>query len=150
MNMLPRVALVSMLLLLGAVGAHAAGCDAPSPHIRPGTTMADLPEAAANFAGTWQGQWPIAVKDHIVPICARLYISVNGPQTATIEQCTGSARTARRKAECRQFAGEINGNFMTFSDLQGTVYSLTIADVGGMKAEATSAQHRSVTVFQKQ
>jgi hypothetical protein len=38
---------------------------------------------------------------------------------------------------------------MTFTDAQGTVYTFTMADVGGMEAEAVNAQHRSGTVFTK-
>ena len=135
-------------LLLIASGAWAAGCDAPAPTVHPAAS--DTATAMArSFAGTWQGQWAVAVKDHAAPICARLYILVLGPTNATVEQCTGSNKDAHRRAECKQFAAEIDGNEMSFSDLQGTIYKLTMADVGGMKAEATSAEHRSVTVFVK-
>ncbi|HEY7991915.1 MAG TPA: hypothetical protein VID77_11045 [Stellaceae bacterium] len=138
--------LVPLLLLAG--GARAAGCDAPAPTVRPAASDTATPTAKA-FAGTWQGQWAVAVKDHAVPICARLYVLVLGPTNATVEQCTGSNKDARRRAECKQFAAQIDGNEMSFSDLQGTIYKLTMADVGGIKAEATSAEHRSVTVFVK-
>ncbi|MGH6980299.1 MAG: hypothetical protein ACREFC_03750 [Stellaceae bacterium] len=135
-------------LLLVAGGAWAAGCDAPAPTVHPAASDTAT-QAAKAFAGAWQGQWAVAVKDHAVPICARLYVLVLGPTNATVEQCTGSNKDARRRAECKQFAAQIEGNVMTFSDLQGTIYTLTMADVGGIKAEATTAEHRSVTVFVK-
>lgn len=138
-----------VLLVLGAGGALAAeSCDAPKPNLRPGAA-ADVAPSAASFAGTWQGQWAVAVRDHAQPICARLYVSVMGAATVTVEQCTGSNKDAKRRPECKQFAAEIDGNVMTFSDLQGTVYTFTMADVGGMKGEAISAEHRSITVFVK-
>lgn len=146
----PRVvAAVLLPLLLAAVpSAWAAPCDAPRPALQPGAA-ADLPEAAAAFAGAWHGQWPASVRGHVVPICARLNVLVVSPTSATVEQCTGAVAAARRKSECKRFAAQIDGNSMTFSDLQGTVYNFTVADVGGMKAEATSASHRAVTVFTK-
>jgi hypothetical protein len=146
---LPRRLLAALaLLLLGAGSAMAAGCDAPVATVHPGAA-ADVTPSSAAFAGIWQGQWAVAVHDHAQPICARLYVSVIASATATVEQCTGSNRDAKRRPECKQFAAEIDGNVMTFSDLQGTVYTFTMADVGGMKGEAISAQHRSITVFVK-
>jgi hypothetical protein len=142
------IALVPLLLYAGAARAAEAGCDAPPPTVHPAASDA-APESARAFGGTWQGQWPVAVRDHVMPICARLYVLVLGAQTATVEQCTGSNRAARRKPECKQFAAQIDDNAMTFSDLQGTIYTFTMADVGGMKGEAVSAAHRSVTVFTK-
>jgi hypothetical protein len=136
------------LILAGVSAARAAGCDAPKPSVHPAASAA-AGESAKAFAGTWNGEWPVAVKDHVVPICARLYVQVLGSDTATVEQCTGSSRDGRRRAECKQFVAQIDGNEMTFSDLQGTIYKLTMADVGGIKAEATDAQHRSLTVFTK-
>jgi hypothetical protein len=151
-NRMTARALAAVLLLLAlwaAPSAWAAPCEAPRPALRPGT-VADLPEAATAFAGAWQGQWPAAVRGRVVPVCARLNVMVLSPTAATIEQCTGAVPAARRKAACKRFAAQIDGNDMSFSDLQGTVYKFTVADVGGMKAEATSAAHRAVTVFTKQ
>lgn len=136
------------LLLAAAPSAWAASCDAPRPALQPGAA-ADLPEAAAAFSGAWQGQWPTTLHGHVVGICARLNVQVLSPTSATAEQCTGAMPAARRKAECKHFAAQIDGNSMSFSDLQGTVFAFTMADVGGMKAEATSAAHRAVTVFTK-
>jgi hypothetical protein len=142
------VALVPLLLYAGAAGAAGAACDAPPPTVHPAASDT-APESAKAFGGTWQGQWPVAVRDRVMPICARLYVLVLGAQTATVEQCTGSNRAAGRKSECKQFAAQIDGNAMTFTDLQGTAYAFTMADVGGMKGEAVSAKHRAVTVFTK-
>jgi hypothetical protein len=136
------------LLLWATPAAWAAPCAAQRPALQPGAA-ADLPQAAAAFGGAWQGQWPAAAHGHVVPVCARLNVQVLSPTSATVEQCTGRVPAARRKAECKRFAAQIDGNNMSFSDLQGTVYNFTVADVGGMKAEATSAAHRAVTVFTK-
>jgi hypothetical protein len=142
-------ALFLLLPLWAASSAWAApSCDAPHSALQP-RAAADLPDAAAAFAGTWQGQWPASAHGHVVAVCARLTIQVLSPTSATVEQCTGAVRAARIKAECKRFAAQIDGNNMSFSDLQGTVYNFTMADVGGMKAEATSAAHRAVTVFTK-
>jgi hypothetical protein len=140
--------LAPILLLLVANGAAAADCDAPPATIKPGTA-AGQSGAAATFAGTWQGQWPIAVNGHVEPICARLYVQIVSAANATVEQCTGSNPGARRHAECKRYAAEVHGNVMTFTDAQGTVYTFTMADVGGMEAEAINAEHRSGTVFTK-
>jgi hypothetical protein len=140
--------LAPILLLLVANGAWAAECDAPPATVRPGTA-AGVSGSAAAFAGTWQGQWPVAVRDHVEPICARLYVQIISPATATVEQCTGSNPAARRHPECKRYTAEVNSNVMTFTDTQGTVYTFTMADVGGMEAEAVNAQHRSGTVFTK-
>jgi hypothetical protein len=140
--------LAPILLLLVADAAWAAGCDAPPATVKPGAA-AGLSGSATAFAGTWQGQWPVAVKDHVEPICARLYVQIVSGTTATVEQCTGSNGAARRRPECKRYAAEVNTNVMTFTDAQGTVYTFTMADVGGMEAEAVNAQHRSGTVFTK-
>jgi hypothetical protein len=140
--------LAPLLLLLVADGAWAAGCDAPAATVTPGSAVG-LSGSATAFGGTWQGQWPVAVKDHVEPICARLYVQIISATAATVEQCTGSNRAARRQPECKRYAAEVNSNVMTFTDAQGTVYTFTMADVGGMEAEAVNAQHRSGTVFTK-
>jgi len=148
MTMPSRFAAAPIFLLLAAQGAWAAGCDAPAATIRPGTA-AGVSGAAAAFAGTWQGQWPVAVSGHVAPICARVYVAVGSATAAAVEQCTGSNRAARRRPECKRYAAEVNGNMMTFTDAEGTVYTFTMADVGGMEAEAVNARHRSGTVFTK-
>jgi hypothetical protein len=139
--------LAPILLFLAANAAAAADCDAPPATIKPGIA-AGQSDLAARFAGTWQGQWPIAVNGHVEPICARLYIQI-AAANATVEQCTGSNPGAGRHAECKRYTAEVNGNVMTFTDAQGTVYTFTMADVGGMEAEAVNAEHRSGTVFTK-
>jgi hypothetical protein len=138
------VALAFLLLYAGA--ACAAGCDAPSPTIHP-VAAPSLPKSAAAFAGSWQGQWPVVVRDQILPLCARLYVAVTASRAATIEQCTGSNQEARLRPECRVFAAQIDGNEMTFTYLEGTVFTFTLADVGGMLGKAVSADHRSATRF---
>jgi hypothetical protein len=140
--------LAPILLFLVANAAAAAGCDAPPATITPGIATGQSGEAA-KFAGSWQGQWPIAVNGHVEPICARLYIQIVSAANATVEQCMGSNPGARRPAECKRYAAELNGNVMTFTDTQGTVYTFTMADVGGMEGEAVNAEHRSGTVFTK-
>lgn len=149
MTMLRCLLAACLALPLFAAAANAAGCDAPVSTLKPGT-MAGAPDETDAFAGIWQGQWPVAVHDHVMPICARLYVQIIATAAATVEQCTGSNREARRRPECKQYAAQIDGNVMTFTDLQGTVYTFTMADVGGMKGEAVTAEHRSVTVFVKQ
>jgi hypothetical protein len=140
--------LAPILLLLVANSAWAAECDAPAATVRPGTA-AGVSGSATAFAGTWQGQWPVAAKGHVEPICARLYVQVISPAAATVEQCTGSNAAARRHPECKRYTAEVSRNVMTFTDTQGTVYTFTVADVGGMEAEAVNAAHRSGTVFTK-
>ena len=140
--------LAPILLLLIAGGASAADCDAPPATVRPGSA-AGLSGSATAFAGTWQGQWPVAVKDHVEPICARLYVQISSATTATVEHCTGSNPGARLRPECKRYAAEVNSNVMTFTDAKGTVFTFTMADVGGMEAEAVNAEHRSGTVFTK-
>ena len=139
-------ALAAVLLLLplwAAPSAWAAPCEAPRPALRPGT-VADLPEAAAAFGGAWQGQWPAAAHGQVVPVCARLNVLVLSPTTATVEQCTGAVPAARRKAECKRFAAQIDGNDMSFSDLQGTVYKFT--DGGCRRHEGRGHQRRAPSV----
>ncbi len=140
--------LAPILLLPVANSAWAADCDAPAATVRPGTA-AGVSGSAPAFAGTWQGQWPVAAKGHVEPICARLYVQVISPTTATVEQCTGSNAAARRRPECKRYTAEVSTNVMTFTDTEGTVYTFTMADVGGMEGEAVNAAHRSGTVFTK-
>jgi hypothetical protein len=140
--------LAPILLLPVANGAWADGCDAPPATIRPGTAVG-LSGSPSAFAGTWQGQWPVVVNGHVEPICARLYVQISSANTATVEQCTGSNPGALRHPECKRYTADVNGNVMTFTDSQGTVYTFTMADVGGMEAEAVDAEHRSGTVFTK-
>lgn len=146
MTMIRRALIALLPLILWCGVAWGQSCDTPAPGISPGSAEG-VGGAPASFGGTWQGQWPIAVKGHIEPICAKLYIQVASDQIATVEQCTGSNSETRRKAECKRYSAQISDNVMTFTDPQGTVYTFTMADVGGMKGEATSAQHRSVTLF---
>jgi len=148
MTMHHRFVATPILLALFAHVAWAAGCDAPPATLKPGTA-AGLSGPAARFGGTWQGQWPVAVSGHIEPICARVYVLISSATTATVEQCTGSNRGARRRPQCKRYAAAVNGNVMTFTDAEGTVFTFAMADVGGMEAEAVSARHRSGTVFTK-
>ncbi len=142
-----RRALIALLPLVVWCGAAwGQTCDAPGPGIGPGSAEG-IVGAAGAFGGTWLGRWPVAVKGHVEPICAKLYVQVASDQIATVEQCTGSNSETHRKAECKRYSAQISDNVMTFTDPQGTVYTFTIADVGGMKGEATTAQHRSVTLF---
>ncbi len=144
--MFRRAVIAVILLVLWCGGACAQSCDAPAPGIGPGSAEGVVGAAGA-FGGTWQGQWPIAVRGQVVPICVRLYVQVASDQLATVEQCTGSNSETARKPECKRYSAQISDTVMTFTDPQGTVYTFTIADVGGMKGEATSAAHRSVTLF---
>lgn len=144
--MFRRILLALIPLLLCAGIASAQSCDAPKGSVNPGAADG-IVGSAASFAGTWQGQWPIAVHGHVVPVCAKLSIFVASSQAATVDQCIGSNSEGRLKAVCKQFSAQIDDNVMTFTDSDGTVYTFTMADVGGMKGEAISAKHRSVTVF---
>ena len=144
--MIIRGLAATAFLLLFAGAARAAGCDAPPATIHPGAAPS-LPKSAAAFGGSWEGQWPVVVKNQVLPLCARLYVAVTAGRAATVEQCTGSGEGARFKPECKIFTAQIDGNEMTFTYLEGTVFTFTLADVGGMLGTAVSTDHRSSTRF---
>jgi len=136
-------------LSAGAASARASECDAPVAKLQIATPAASLPKPAADFSGIWQGQWPVAAKQHLVPLCAKLYVSVTSAQTAMVEQCMGSEKEAKLKPLCKNYSAQIEGDTLSFTDLDGTVFSFTLADVGGILAQSVSAEHRSVTNFIK-
>jgi len=140
--------IAALALSLAWADAAAAACDAPQASLTIASAPS-LPQSAAAFAGVWRGSWPVAVRGHVVSQCARLNIAVTGAQEAGVEQCTGSVAAAKRKPACKKYAARINGNELSFTDLDGSAYSFTLADVGGMLGKRVNAAHRSVTNFSR-
>lgn len=138
-----------VLLGVGAATASAQTCDAPPSKLKIVPPPDSVPKAAAAFSGVWRGDWPIAAKKQVVPLCARLSVMVASPQAVSVEQCTGSQPAAKLKPQCRYYVAQIDGDTMTFTDPDGSVFTFEMKDVGGMLAETVSAEHKSSTQFTK-
>ena len=148
-SMMQRGLIVAAVLLAASHSVAAADCDAPKSNLQIVPPPAGVPKSAAAFSGRWQGDWPIVSKKQVLTQCARLYVAVTSAASVSVEQCTGSVKAANLKPECKYFVAQIDGDTMTFTDLNGGIYTFTMADVGGMLAEATTADHKSSTQFTK-
>lgn len=99
---------------------------------------------AAGFAGKWSGIWTVQLggrhERHPATFCAKLYVSVKGPDAATVVYCT-SGVAGYFPAGCNPpLDAAISGDRLSYSSHGGIDYTFTLA--GGTLTGAYQSRAR--------